>query len=175
MNNSVLTIQAVGLGACDEVLSRFCFPSCTLKKKASLLPSGVGLGLFWGLVHLFTGVVAPTTCKSSTCLTTCMVKGFMRGIGAMVKGFMRRMAQCGEGFYAGITLPDHRDLWKAPLTRRVRAEKPSQLPSTARSLCPVSGLPALCRRVADVVLGHPRAIRQLVAGGSGGSLASRVR
>ena len=56
----------------------------------------------------------------------------------MVKGFMRRMAQCGEGFYAWITLPDHRDLWKAPLTRRVRAEKPSQRPSTARSLCPIS-------------------------------------
>ena len=88
---------------------------------------------------LFTGVVAPTTCKSSICLTTCMVKGFMRRIGAMVKGFMRRMAQCGEGFYAWITLPDHRDLCKAPLTRRVRAEKPSQRPSTARSLCPISG------------------------------------
>ena len=70
MNNSALTIQAVGLGACDEVLSRFCFSGFTLKKRASLLPSGVGLGLFLGLVHLFTGLVAPTTC---------MVKGFMRG------------------------------------------------------------------------------------------------
>ena len=29
----------------------------------------------------------------------------------MVKGFMRRFAQYGEGFYAWITLPDHRDLW----------------------------------------------------------------
>ena len=30
------------------------------------------LGLFWVLVNLFTGVVAPTTCSLTTCLITCI-------------------------------------------------------------------------------------------------------
>ena len=42
-----------------------------LSKRESLLPSGFGLGRFWVLVDLFTGVVAPTTCSLTTCLTTC--------------------------------------------------------------------------------------------------------
>ena len=78
MNNSTLTIQAVGLGACAEVLSRFCFPGCTLKKGYS--PSlSVGV-LFLGFQSddLFTGVVAPTTCSLTICLTTCMYVRFRR-------------------------------------------------------------------------------------------------
>ena len=33
------------------------------QKGERLLPSAVGLGPFWVLVNLFTGVVAPTTCN----------------------------------------------------------------------------------------------------------------
>ena len=33
------------------------------QKGEILLPSAVGLGPFWVLVNLFTGVVAPTTCN----------------------------------------------------------------------------------------------------------------
>ena len=78
MNNSTLTTQAVGLGACAEVLSRFCFPGCTLKKGYS--PSlSVGV-LFLGFQSddLFTGVVAPTTCSLTICLITCMYVRFRR-------------------------------------------------------------------------------------------------
>ena len=46
----------------------------------------------------------------------------------MVKGFMRRMAQCGEGFYAWITLPDHRDLWKAPPNEASSSRKTQSAP-----------------------------------------------
>ena len=50
-----------------------CFPGFYSHKGESLSPSGVGLGRFWVLVNLFTGLVAPTTCSLTTCLTTCMV------------------------------------------------------------------------------------------------------
>ena len=45
------------------------------QKGESLLPSAVGLGPFWVLVNLLTGLVAPTTCSVTTCLTTCMEQG----------------------------------------------------------------------------------------------------
>ena len=50
---------------------RVLFSGFYSQKGESLLPSGVGLGRFWVLVDLFTGVVAPTTCSLTTCLTTC--------------------------------------------------------------------------------------------------------
>ena len=37
-----------------------------------LSPPGVGFSPFWVLVDLFRGVVAPTTCSSAICLTTCI-------------------------------------------------------------------------------------------------------
>ena len=44
-----------------------------------------------GLVDLSTVVVATTTCSLTTCLITCMVKGYQRKIVAMVKGYQRRI------------------------------------------------------------------------------------
>ena len=47
---------------------RVLFSGFYSQKGESLSPSGVGLGLFWVLVYLLTGLVAPTTCSLTTCL-----------------------------------------------------------------------------------------------------------
>ena len=56
----------------------FCFPGFTLKKGRASCRLGFGLGRFWVLVNLFTGLVAPTTCSLTTCITTCMGDRFHR-------------------------------------------------------------------------------------------------
>ena len=58
MNNSAFTIQAVGLGACAEVLSRFCFPGLYSQKGVNPSLSVSLLFLGFKSNDLFTGVVA---------------------------------------------------------------------------------------------------------------------
>ena len=93
----------------------------------------------------------------------------------MVKGFMRRMAQWGEGFYAWKTLPKSQGSVESfPNEVEFEPKNPVSALLRARSLCPISDF--MSKDQGDGALGHPRAYSPTdVAGGSGGSLASRVR
>ena len=75
MNNSTLTIRTVGFRRLCRGYFRVLFSGFYSQKGTSFSPSGVGLGRFWVLVDLFTGLVVPTTCSLITCLTICNGRG----------------------------------------------------------------------------------------------------
>ena len=81
------------LGKLDQQTAR--------QKGESLLPTGVGLGRFWVLVDLFTGLVAPTTCSLITCLTTCMGDRFQRKTHVGGDRFQRKTHVGGDRFQRG--------------------------------------------------------------------------
>ena len=64
MNTSTLTIRTVGVRRLCRGYLRVLFSGFYSQKGADLSPPVVGLGPFWVLVDLFTGVVVPTTCSS---------------------------------------------------------------------------------------------------------------
>ena len=64
MNTSTLTIRTVGFRRLCRGYFRVLFFGFYSQKGANLSPPVVGLGLFWVLVDLFTGLVVPTTCSS---------------------------------------------------------------------------------------------------------------
>ena len=78
MNNSTLTIRTVGFRRLRRGYFRVLFSGFCSQKGVSLSPLWVGLGRFWVLVDLFTGLVVPTTCSLITCLTTCMCYPYVR-------------------------------------------------------------------------------------------------
>ena len=70
MNNSTLTIRTVGFRRLCRGYFRVLFSGFYSQKGANLSPPVVGLGPFWVLVDLFTGLVVPTTCSLTTCFLT---------------------------------------------------------------------------------------------------------
>ena len=70
--------ERLGSGVLCRGDLRVLFFGVYSQKGVSRSTSGFGLGSFWVLVNLFTGVVAPTTCSLTTCLTTCMGDRFQR-------------------------------------------------------------------------------------------------
>ena len=81
---------------CTRCGGGFCFPGFTLKKGLASRRLGLVLGPFWVLVYLFTGLVAPTTCSLTTCLTTCTVIPFRRSFGLSVIPFRRIFGTFGD-------------------------------------------------------------------------------
>ena len=81
---------------CTRCEGGFCFPGFTLKKGLASRRLGLVLGPFWVLVDLFTGLVAPTTCSLTTCLTTCTVIPFRRSFGLSVIPFRRIFGTFGD-------------------------------------------------------------------------------
>ena len=65
MNNSTLTIRTVGFRRLCRGYFRVLFSGLYSQKvqASELSPPVVGLGPFWVLVDLFTGLVVPTTCS----------------------------------------------------------------------------------------------------------------
>ena len=64
MNDSTITIRTVGFRCLCRGYFRVLFSGLYSRKGANLSPPVVGLGPFWVLVDLFTGLVVPTTCSS---------------------------------------------------------------------------------------------------------------
>ena len=95
MNNSTLTIRTGGFRRLRRGYFRVLFFGFYSQKGANLSPPVVGLGPFWVLVDLFTGVVALTTCSLTTCLTTCMYVCFRRKRGV---GYVRFRRKRGVGY-----------------------------------------------------------------------------
>ena len=63
MNDSTITIRTVGFRCLCRGYFRVLFSGLYSRKGANLSPPVVGLGPFWVLVDLFTGLVVPTTCS----------------------------------------------------------------------------------------------------------------
>ena len=77
---------------------RVLFSGFYSQKKGGNPSLSVGVLFFLGFQSddLFTGVVAPTTCSLTTCLTTCMVIPFRRSFGALVIPFRRTFGTFGD-------------------------------------------------------------------------------
>ena len=79
MNNSTLTIRTVGFKRLCRGYFRVLFFRVLLSRRGC--PSrrlGLFLARFGFQVDLFIGVVVPTTCSLTTCLTTCKGDRFHR-------------------------------------------------------------------------------------------------
>ena len=96
MNNSTLTIRTVGFRRLCRGYFRVLFSGFYSQKGVNLSPPVVGLGPFWVLVDLFTGLVVPTTCSLTTCIVT---------------HFQRELGRFSDTLSAGKTGPDQSYLW----------------------------------------------------------------
>ena len=101
MNNSTLTIRTVGFRRLCRGYFRVLFFGFYSQKWANLSPPVVGLGPFWVLVDLFTGLVVPTTCFLTTCLTTCRGVAYVRKNRAGGVAYVRRIAGEGVAYVRG--------------------------------------------------------------------------
>ena len=65
-------------------------------------------------VDSFTGLVVPTTCSLTTCLTTCMVYPYVRRSSGEVYPYVRRIEWGSVPVCSWKTPTNHQLLWKTP-------------------------------------------------------------
>ena len=123
--------ERLGSGVLCRGDLRVLFFGVYSQKGVSRSTSGFGLGSFWVLVDLFTGVVAPTTCSLTTCLTTCMCVRFVRILQGVCVRFVRILGVCMCSLCTWITPSNHRRLW-ITLTAVIAQDAPGSIFSGER-------------------------------------------